>query len=113
MQSYGPGYVVINGARMRNSLVLTPQQVIEDWRPREFDDLASSDFTELAKLEPEILLLGTGRRQRFPAPEVYRNLIQHNIGLEIMDTGAACRTYNILMSEERRVVAALMMIEDE
>jgi len=113
VQSYGPGRLVVNGELLQHNLVLTPEQIIRDWRPRDFADLNGSDFADLADLEPEILLLGTGLRQRFPAPQTYRELIQHGIGLEIMDTGAACRTYNILMSEQRRVVAALLMIEEE
>ncbi len=113
VQSYGPGRLVVNGELLQHNLVLTPEHIIRDWRPRDFADLNGGDFAGLADLEPEILLLGTGRRQRFPAPQTYRELIQHGIGLEIMDTGAACRTYNILMSEQRRVVAALLMIEEE
>lgn len=111
--SYGPGYVVIGPERLQNSLVLTPDRIIRDWRPTGFDDLERGDFSALTDLEPEILLLGTGRLQRFPAPEVYRDLIGHSVGMEIMDTGAACRTYNILMSERRRVVVALLMIEPD
>jgi uncharacterized protein len=113
VQSYGPGHVVINGELLQRNLVLTPERIIRDWRPSDFADLAGSDFAGLAELEPEVLLLGTGRRQRFPAPETYLELIRLGIGLEIMDTGAACRTYNILMSEQRRVVAALLMIEKD
>ena len=105
--------MVINGELLARNLVLTPELIIRDWRPSDFADLAEHDFAELAGLEPEILLLGTGRRQRFPAPEIYLELIRRGIGLEIMDTGAACRTYNILMSERRRVVAALLMIEPD
>ena len=113
VQSYGPGGVMINGELLAHNLVLTPERIIRNWRPSGFADLTDSDFADLAGLEPEILLLGTGRRQRFPAAEIYAELIRRGIGLEVMDTGAACRTYNILMSERRRVVAALLMIEDD
>jgi uncharacterized protein len=67
----------------------------------------------LAELRPEVVILGTGVKLRFPPPSLTRALVEANIGLEVMDTGAACRTYNILMGDGRRVVAALLMIEND
>jgi len=105
---YGPGYVQVNQTRHAGSLVVMPQQLIENWRPQSFEDLTAEDFTELAKLQVEIVLLGTGDTLRFPHPKLTRALMEHRIGLESMSTAAACRTYNILMGEGRAVAAALL-----
>lgn len=105
---YGPGYVMVNGQRHERSLVVLRERLVTDWPISGFDSLAAADFEMLAGLEPEVLLLGTGERQRFPRPELTRALIDARIGLEVMDLQAACRTYNILVAEERKVVAALL-----
>ena len=110
IQSYTDGLVVINRQPHTRSLVVMPDRVIPDWRPRCFEDLVDGDFRCLVDLEPEIIVLGTGRKQRFPTPALYASVMKEAIGFEIMDTAAACRTYNILMSEGRRIAAALMMI---
>ena len=111
IQSYAPGQVVINGVAYEHSLILLPEQIFPGWGPSSAPDLAVDHFEALAKMDPEIVLLGTGRHQHFPSPKLYRCLVEKSIGLEIMDTAAACRTYNILVSESRRVAAALLMIE--
>ncbi len=105
---YGEGYVMINRQRYAQNLAVLPDRILDDWRPAGFDDLTAADFALLAGLEPEIVLLGTGARLRFPRPELTRALIEARIGLEVMDLQAACRTYNILAAEERKVVAALL-----
>lgn len=105
---YGEGYVMVNRARYSRSLVLLPERIIGDWRPASFDELGAADFTELAAMAPEIVLLGTGSRLRFPRPELTRALHEARIGLEIMDLQAACRTFNILAAEDRKVAAALL-----
>ncbi len=110
IQSYAEGLVVINQQTHRRSLIVMPDRVITDWRPHSFEDLADEDFQYLADLEPEIVVLGTGARQRFPSPALYTPIMTRRIGFEIMDTAAACRTYNILMAEGRHIAAALMMI---
>ena len=74
------------------------------------DQLAPEHFAELAEQAPEIVILGTGARQQFPAPALLRPLLERGIGVEVMDTGAACRTYNIVVAEGRQVIAALLMI---
>lgn len=109
IQSYDEGMVVVNNRRIQRSLLLLPDQLIDDWRPQAFAELSDDDFTCLVQLQPDIVLLGTGSRQRFPAPSLYRSLVSAGIGLEIMGTPAACRTYNILVSEGRRVAAALLL----
>ena len=104
---YGEGYVLINGARHSSSLIVVPDRVIA-WEATRFEALIESHFAPLAALEPEIVLLGTGPRLRFPHPRLTQPLTGARIGLEVMDLNAACRTYNILVSENRRVAAALL-----
>jgi uncharacterized protein len=111
IRSYGPGQVKIRDGLYHASLIVTPTKIISDWPPQSFSDLDASHFEALVALEPELVVLGTGKYLRFPAPAVTRALIDANVGLEVMDTGAACRTYNILMSEGRKVVVALLPIE--
>jgi uncharacterized protein len=105
---YGEGYVMVNKQRHEQSLVVLRDRVLTDWSPAGFDDLDAGDFALLAELKPEIVLLGTGERLRFPRPELTRALIEARIGLEVMDIQAACRTYNFLAAEERKVAAALL-----
>jgi len=90
------------------SLILMRDRIIGDWRPADFDQLQTEDMQMLRELDPDLVLLGTGKRQRFPSPALYRTLIEAGIGLEAMTTPAACRTYNILATEGRRVAAALL-----
>jgi uncharacterized protein len=104
---YGEGYVIVNGERRASSVVVLPQRV-EDWSVERFDALTAEDFQFLQALEVEIVLLGTGARQRFPHPRLTAALAQAGIGLEVMDVHAACRTFNILVAEERKVAAALI-----
>lgn len=111
IRGYTAGEVVVNETVYTDSLIVTPQQVIPGWPPRVFQDLAAEHFESIARLRPEIVLLGTGQRLRFPSPALLAVLMRERIGYEVMDTGAACRTYNILMAEGRRVAAALLMIE--
>jgi uncharacterized protein len=104
---YGEGYVMVNGERRASSVVVLPDR-IEQWTGKEFDRLTQEDFLFLKNLGVEIILLGTGSRQRFPHPRLTAALAQAGIGLEVMDVQAACRTYNILVAEERKVAAALL-----
>jgi len=104
---YGEGYVMVNGERRSSSLVVLPDR-LEHWAVRAFDALTAEDFLFLRSLNAEIVLLGTGPRQRFPHPRLTAALAQAGIGLEVMDVHAACRTYNILVAEERKVAAALL-----
>jgi uncharacterized protein len=104
---YGDGYVLVNGQRNESSLIVMPERILP-WNVAAFDALAEADFEVFLGLDLEILLLGTGPRQRFPHPRLTRALAHKRIGVEAMDLQAACRTYNILMAEERRVAAALL-----
>jgi uncharacterized protein len=104
---YGEGYVLVNGQRHESSLIVTPDQVVP-WDVSEFARITLQDFEKLKALQPEILLLGTGPTQRFPHPRLTAPLAEAGIGVEVMDLKAACRTYNILVAEERKVAAALL-----
>jgi len=106
---YGSGYVMVNAQRYQSSLVVTPERIIENRLAAKFDDLASGDFEFLLALNPQIVLLGTGAALRFPPPGLTRCLASAHIGLEVMDTKAACRTYNVLTAEGRNVAAAILV----
>jgi len=109
IRAYGDGFFQIGDTRYANSVVVTPDALIPDWAPEGFAALSADDFAQLAELKPEILVLGTGSTQRFPQHALLRPLIEARIGWEIMDSGAACRTYNVLASEGRKVAAALLL----
>jgi uncharacterized protein len=106
---YGEGYVMVNKQRHERNLVVLRDRLLTDWEPAGFDALTAEHFALLAELEPEIVLLGTGQRLRFPRPEITRALAEARIGLEVMDVQAACRTFNFLAAEERKVAAALLL----
>ena len=107
--AYGDGYLVVNQQRYERSLIVLPNQLIDDWAPRQLEQMVESDFAFLASLEAEIVLLGTGVRQHFPHPRLTTPLTQARIGFEVMDSYAAARTYNILMGEGRHVAAAVLL----
>ena len=106
---HGAGYVAINHRRHETSLIVLPGRIVESWGMAGFDALVEEDFAAIRDLVPEIVLFGTGARQRFPAPQLLRPLIEARIGCEVMDLPAACRTFNILMTEGRLVAAALLI----
>ena len=106
--AYGDGYVAVNGERHTANLIVLPDRVVP-WSAVSFDALAEADFATLAALGAEIVLVGTGSRQRFPQPSLTRPLVEAGLGLEVMDLRAACRTYNVLVAEHRRVAAALLL----
>jgi uncharacterized protein len=107
--AHGQGYVDVNGKRYDASIVVQADQVHSDWNPPGFDGLTEADFAWFLKLKPEVLLFGTGAKQRFAHPKLYRMLTEARIAVEFMDTPAACRTYNILVAEDRNVVAAILI----
>lgn len=106
---YGNGYVEINKTPYAHAVVLSSDGAISNWPVQNFDGLEGSHLSQLVDLKPELILIGTGKRQRFPKPELLKTLIQAKIGFEIMDSQAACRTYNILVGEGRQVLLALMV----
>src|SRR6185295_17625385 len=101
--------VRIGAQEYRENIVVTPETVATGWAPRGFNALEEGDFGALLESKPEVVILGTGASMRFPHPRLTRALSDAQVGLEVMDTGAACRTYNILAAEGRRVLAALLM----
>src|SRR5690349_639329 len=103
----GAGWVRVGAAEYRENIVLLPDAVVKGWAPSGFGALDERDFTKLLDYRPEIVLLGTGDVQRFPHPRLLAKLGEAHVGVEVMDTGAACRTFNILVAEGRRVAAAL------
>jgi len=104
---YGDDYVAVNGERHDSSVVVLPEKILP-WPAGTFDTLSAENFEFLKSLGAEIVLLGTGARQRFPHPRLTAPLTSTGVGVEIMDLKAACRTYNILVAEERKVAAALL-----
>lgn len=106
--AYGEGYVTVNQDKHHKNLILLPDTIIPEWTEATFDTLTSADMEKLLELGTEIVLLGTGQRLRFPPGALIRPFAPAGIGLEIMDLQAACRTYNILAAEGRKVAAALL-----
>ena len=106
--AYGPGFIDINQTRHHGHLLVSPDRPVTPWGVAGFAALRSEDFEALADYSPEVVLLGTGERQRFVAPSFTAPLARRGVGVECMTTAAACRTYNILMAEGRRVVAAFL-----
>jgi uncharacterized protein len=107
--AYGADYVEVGGQRYGHSIVVTAERIYSDWLPAGWGALDESHFAYFLPLRPEVLLFGTGAQQRFPPPRLCRALIEANAGLEFMTTPAACRTYNVLLGEGRRVVAAILL----
>jgi uncharacterized protein len=107
--SYGDGYVAINLERHEGSVIIMPQTPVLAWPVSSFEALLPEHFETLLAAAPEVVIFGSGSRLRFPHPRLTAQLAKHRIGVETMDFGAACRTYNILMSEGRRVAAALLI----
>lgn len=110
---HGPGWIQVgNGARtekLLTSVVIGAHGERFDWHCSQFADLTPEHFAQLATLQAEIIIFGSGLRNRFPPAAWLKPLIAQRIGLETMDTAAACRTYNVLASEGRHVVAALLL----
>ncbi len=104
-----PGRVWVHGAAFDTSLLLPWSGTVQAWGVARFEDLAAADFERIVALRPELVIFGSGLRLRFPPPALLRALIDARIGVETMDTAAACRTYNVLVSEGRPVVAALLL----
>lgn len=105
---HGPHGVLVNGVEHRSSVIVPWQGAVTAWNVVDFDALTEADFERLAALNPELVVFGSGARLRFPKPALMRSLMSRRIGLETMDTPAACRTYNVLLAEGRSVVAALL-----
>jgi len=107
--SCGADFVAVNGVRYETSLIVSPEYLDPAWPVADLAALGVEHLSGLIAFAPEIVLLGTGKRLQFPPASVLRPLIEAGIGYEVMDTGAACRTYAVLIAERRRVLAALIV----
>ncbi len=105
---HGDGYVVVNDKRYEQAVVVSARTVQTDWPATDFASLTAEHFDYFLEMQPEVLLLGTGKLQQFAHPKLLQQLMKAGIGIEFMDTAAACRTYNILVAEDRKVVAAVL-----
>jgi uncharacterized protein len=108
VRSYSNGELRVGEQVFHRSCILTPDAVLADWRPTKVEDLQEQDLQALFEVKPQLVLLGTGEKQRFPNVAIRGAFVRAGIGLETMDLGAACRTFNVLVQEERRVCAALL-----
>jgi uncharacterized protein len=108
--SYSAGKFVIARSLYTQSIIVSPFELIADWPPQSVNELAIEHMEPLISIHPEVLLIGTGAHLYLPADAITNLLIEKNIGYEVMDTGAACRSYNFLAGEGRKVAAALFMI---
>ena len=106
---YGEDFIEINKKRYEQSLIVLANQLILNWNVTTFAALTAENFAGILEINPEVLLLGTGAKHQFLHPKLAKNLIEKGIPIECMTTAAACRTYNILMSEDRNVAAALLI----
>lgn len=109
ISAYTAESISINEVEYRESLVLSPQKIICPWPAPAVEELDREIFEAVLDLNPDVVLLGTGNRQRFPAAQIYTLFGERGIGLEVMDNGALSRTFNILVAEDRAVVAAIML----
>ncbi len=109
ISGYDLGSIGINGLPHTHSLVISPMELLKDWEPSKYNELNEQHLDAIYAMKPEIIILGTGQKQIFPPAEILRRLAKEQIGYEIMDTQAACRTFNILMAEDRNVVAGMFL----
>ncbi len=108
IRRYGADFIVVGNREIRASCIVTPTQ-IEPWTPVNVDTMTPESLQALFALDPEVVVLSTGATQKFPRAALRAEFATRKIGLEVMEIGAACRTYNVLVGEERRVVAAVLM----
>ncbi len=107
--AYNAAGVSVNGKHFTQSLIISAGHLQQNWPLRSISQLNASHIDQLSETQPEMVILGTGNKLIFPAIEIYAALIQQNIGIEFMDTYAACRTYNILTGEGRNIVAGIII----
>ncbi len=109
VRSFVPGELRVGDDVIRSSCLLTAATLDTGWPPQTLDELTLAHLEPLIAQQPEIVLIGSGTKQRFPGRSIMTALLSRRIGVEVMDTAAACRTFNILVAEDRRVVAALFL----
>ncbi|MGC9385361.1 MAG: Mth938-like domain-containing protein [Hydrogenovibrio sp.] len=113
VKQYRPGLVKINEFEIDSSCFLSQHELNSDWNCPSLDALDENHLKALFALKPDVIILGTGERQIFPDPSLFRFCAQNGIGLEVMDNAAACRTYNVLTTEDRNIVLGLIMAKPE
>jgi uncharacterized protein len=109
VRSYAPGELRVGEASYTRSCVLAAQNIVPDWPPQSIEELQAEHLDAVLALQPEVVILGTGVRQQFPPAALMSRVLTRGVGLEVMDTAAACRTFNILIAEDRKAVAALLL----
>jgi uncharacterized protein len=109
IRAYEAGEIVLADQVLHQNCLIAPEQIVSDWSARSVESLSSTDLQPIFALKPELVILGTGMRQQFPSAAIRAAFLAREIGFEVMDLGAACRTFNVLLSEDRRVVAALLL----
>lgn len=108
IKRYTSEYITINDTDYTKSVIVSPTVLLDNWQPQTFAELQIQDFEPILQLKPAIFVLGVGAQHQFPAPHLLQNLYKNHIGVEVMTTAAACRTFNVLASEGRTVVAGLL-----
>jgi uncharacterized protein len=109
IRRYGRDFITVGEAEIRGSCIVGANTLIRDWAPRDVASLRVEDLAPLFDLQPEVVVLSTGERQQFPKAALRAEFATRKIGIEVMEVGAACRTYNVLISEERKVLAAILL----
>lgn len=109
IQGYDPGSIRINNVIYQHSVIVSPNQLITDWPPQQVSELTAQHVIDILQLNPDVVLIGTGAQQRFLNPELFSILMTQHIGFEMMSTAAACRTFDLLANEGRKVVAGLLI----
>lgn len=109
IRAYGKNFIQVNDQKISHSLIVTPNQLIDPWPPHSIADLTADYLQIIINLRPSIVLLGSGENLAFPDAALLNMFYQQNMGIEVMNNGAACRTYSVLMSEGRTVAAALLI----
>ena len=109
IRSYSPGEIKLREDTIRSNVIISQEKIIPDWNPPAIDQLSIADFAPALDQKPEIILFGTGRQQQFPNIALLTEIMRAGTAIEVMETGAACRTYNVLIGEYRAVVAALLI----
>jgi len=106
--AYDDNGILVNGKSFEKSFIISAEDFQENWSIASIAELNNHHIQQLLDIQPELIILGTGKKLTFPPVEVYASVVKQNMGIEFMDTNAACRTYNILMGEGRKVVAGII-----
>jgi len=109
IRRYGADFIAIGDEEIRSSCIVGATTLLRDWPPHDVPSLALEHLAPLFEFKPEVVVLSTGAQQRFPRAALRAEFATRKIGIEVMEVGAACRTYNVLVSEERRVLAAVLL----